>query len=84
MRTTITLDPDVALLVEREMAARKVRFKEAVNDALRRQLGGASEAPSLTRAARDLGQPAVDLTKANQLAGELEDEEIIRELAQGR
>lgn len=86
MRTTITLDPDVALLVERDMAARKVRFKQSVNDALRRQLagGGEDDRPSLTRRARSLGTPTADLTRANQLAAELEDEEIVRKMAQGR
>lgn len=85
VRTTITLDPDVALLVEREMAARNLRFKDVVNEALRRQLGGGDRAvPSLTTFARDLGEPAVDLTKANQVAADLEDEELLRKLAQGR
>lgn len=46
MRTTITLDPDVALLVEREMAARNAHFKQVVNDALRRQLGAAKKHPA--------------------------------------
>lgn len=85
VRTTITLDPDVALLVEREMAARNLRFKRVVNDALRRQLGGSEGSqPSLTAFARDLGEPTVDLTKANQLAADLEDEELARKMAQGR
>lgn len=85
MRTTITLDPDVAVLVEREMAARDLRFKQVVNEALRRQLGGGHAAlPSLTDLGRDLGVAAVDLTMANQLAADLEDEEIPRKLAQGR
>lgn len=83
MRTTITLDPDVAALVEREMATRKLRFKEAVNEALRRQLGGV-ERPPLRHPVRDLGAASVDLTRANQLAAELEDEEIARDLTVGR
>ncbi len=33
MRTTITLDPDVAALVQRAMAERGLGFKEAVNEA---------------------------------------------------
>jgi hypothetical protein len=31
-----------------------------------------------------MGQPLVDVTKALRLAGELEDQEIARELAQGK
>lgn len=85
VRTTITLDPDVTLLIEREMAARNLRFKQVVNEALRRQLGGSQGAPpSLTDFGRDLGVAAVDLTKANQLAADLEDEELLRKMAQGR
>lgn len=85
MRTRITLDPDVALLVEREMGTRNLRFKQVVNDALRRQLGG-SQAParSLTDFGRDLGATAVDLTKANALAAGIEDRELRRKMAQGR
>lgn len=86
MRTTITLDPDVALLVERQMAARGARFKDVVNDALRRQLGSVHDAPtpSFATRARNLGPANVDLTRANQLAGALEDEELARKLAEGR
>lgn len=35
----------------------------------------------LTLPARDLGEPAVDLTTANQVAAEMEDEELLRTLA---
>ena len=84
MRATITLDPDVTLLVEREMKARQIKFKEAVNDALRRQLGGGHGAPPLQPFSRDLGATAVDLLKANQIAADLEDDELIRKLDQGR
>lgn len=86
MRTTITLDPDVALLVEREMKARHIKFKEAINDALRRQLGGGGGGGShpLQPLSRDLGATTVDLLKANEIAADLEDDELIRKLAQGR
>ena len=84
MRTTITLDPDVATLVEREMQARNLRFKEAVNEALRRQLGGGAGAPPLRLPARDLGPARIDITHANRLVGQLEDAEIGHKLEQGR
>ena len=35
MRTTLTLDPDVADALERQQAKRKTSFKETVNEALR-------------------------------------------------
>lgn len=69
--------------MERDMKARKGGFKTAVNDALREHLGGAGRLP-LRPPARDLGPAFVDLTKANQLAGDLDDEGIRRELALGR
>lgn len=84
MRTTITLDPDVAVLVEREMRARNIRFKEAVNDSLRRQLGGSTEPRPLRIPARDLGSATVDLTSANLIAADLEADETVRDLATGR
>ncbi len=84
MRTTVTLDPDVELLVKRAMRDRGLSFKEAINEAIR-----AGMAPRRLRArplipTYDMGEPRVDLTKALQVAGELEDEERIRALAQGK
>ena len=38
MRTTLTLDPDVAALLRKRVAKGDVSFKEAVNDAMRRGL----------------------------------------------
>ncbi len=38
MRTTLTLDPDVAALLKKAVARGEVSFKQAVNDALRRGL----------------------------------------------
>jgi hypothetical protein len=39
MRTTLTLDPDVAVLVERARESTKSSLKEVVNQALRKGLG---------------------------------------------
>lgn len=79
MRTTVTLDPDVEAAVKRLMRERGLTFKEAVNSAIRAGVlpsGGSFETPTF-----DMGEPAVDLTKALRIAGELEDEEIARRLA---
>jgi len=35
MRTTLSLDPDVAILLEKVRKTRRLSFKEAVNEALR-------------------------------------------------
>jgi len=38
MRTTLTLDPDVAALLKKRVAKGDVSFKQAVNDAMRKGL----------------------------------------------
>lgn len=84
MRTTVTLDPDTRLLVERLMRERDLSFKDAINTAIRKGLvPERTDRPGATRP-RDLGPPLVDLTKSLQLAAELEDEEIIHKLRHGR
>ena len=40
MRTTVTLDPDVAEKLKRLAHERRTSFKETLNDALRRGLSG--------------------------------------------
>ncbi len=84
MRTTITLDPDVEQLVKRAMRERGISFKAAVNDAIRSAESGGDDAEPVDFPVHDMGEPLVDLTKSLRLAGELEDEELIRKLSQGR
>lgn len=86
MRTTVTLDPDVEALVRKAMAERGLTFKEAVNDAIRTGLVvGADAARKPYRVpVRALGTPRVPLTRALQLAADLEDDEIVRKLALGK
>jgi len=59
MRTTLTLDPDVAVLVEQARESTKRSFKEIVNDALRRGLApveeGSEKAPRYQTPAAGLG-----------------------------
>jgi hypothetical protein len=45
MRTTLTLDDDVAALLKRVAKGRKARFKDTVNEALRRGLDVLSKPP---------------------------------------
>jgi hypothetical protein len=83
MRTTVTLDPDVAAKLQRAARERGVSFKAALNDAVRAGLGPDSRAVRRYRMpARRMGvRPGVDLDRALRLAGELEDGEIVRKLA---
>lgn len=80
MRTTVTLDPDTHHLVRKLMRERGIGFKEALNLAIRMGLAPAREAQGQTRTF-DLGDPRVPVEKALHLAGELEDEELVRKLA---
>ena len=79
MRTTVTLDPDVAALIERVMAERGIGFKQAVNEALRAGLAG--DRTPFRQQTMSLGRPNVDLDRALRLAGELEDETLVAKLS---
>jgi hypothetical protein len=81
MRTTLTIDSDVRLLLERRMRERGLTFKDAVNGALREGLGPRGEGGSFQTPVFDLGRPRVPLEKALRLAGELEDDELLRRMA---
>lgn len=85
MRTTVTLDPDVEALLKQRMRQQEVTFKQALNDAVRAGIGQhrARERP-FRQEVFAMGVPAVNLDKALQLAGELEDEELIRKLRLGK
>jgi hypothetical protein len=82
VRTTVTLDPDTRMLVEKAMRERGLSFKDAVNEAIR--AGLAAPGTQTYTTARDLGPARVDLTKALQIAGQLEDEALAHRLAEGR
>jgi hypothetical protein len=83
MRTTVSLDADVAARLRALARERGVSFKEVLNSTLRRGLSEErAEASRPFRMPTHHGglRPGVDLTKALQLAAELEDEEIVRKL----
>jgi hypothetical protein len=84
MRTTITLDPEAKALVEKAMREQKRSFKEIVNEAIIRGLGGQQAGPPVQLPVHDMGKPFINLDKALQIAGELEDEEILRKMALGK
>ncbi|HJS93062.1 MAG TPA: hypothetical protein VJ741_02285 [Solirubrobacteraceae bacterium] len=84
MRTTVTLDPDTRLLVERLMQERGLSFKQAVNDAIRAGLAPPPSKKVRTTTPRTLGPARVDLTKALRVSGALEDEALARRLTEGR
>lgn len=88
MRTTLTLDPDVARLIEEEVHRRRKPFKQVVNEALRRGLAPRAEGPARRRFRvrphkTDL-QPGIDAGSFNRLADELEDDAIVEKMRNGR
>ncbi|HJX33299.1 MAG TPA: hypothetical protein VJ257_03790 [Solirubrobacterales bacterium] len=83
MRTTVTLDPDVAAKLKQAAHERGISFKEALNSNVRRGLESTGRVPRAYRVpTRRLGvKPGVDLDRALALAGKLEDAETVRKLA---
>jgi hypothetical protein len=88
MRTTLTLDDDLAGLLKQRARELGLPFKEAVNQTIRAGLGEATPArhdPAPKTIAHSFGfRPGIDLDKLGQLADALEAEafaEIIHDSA---
>jgi plasmid stability protein len=82
VRTTLTLDDDLALLLHRRAAETGRSFKEVVNEAIRHGLSRApAPTPVVIPAAHATGRPRVDLVKALALAEELDDAELAAHLS---
>ena len=82
MRTTLTLDADVADRLRALARERRLPFKQVVNAVLRRGLddgSGAREVFKVEAKALKL-HPGIDLDQALELAARLEDEETLRKL----
>lgn len=80
----MTLDDDLARRLKAEAQERGVPFKAAINDAIRAGLEHPSKPKPFRVTPRRMGPATVDLTRGLQLAGELEDEEVVRKLELGR
>lgn len=88
MRTTLTLDPDVARLIEEEAHRLRKPVRHVVNEALRRGLSSA-RTPAAKRYRVQPHQarlkPGLDRARLNALADELEDAAVLgRAPAPGR
>jgi hypothetical protein len=82
MRTTLTLDPDVADRLRALARERGLPFKQVVNSVLRRGLDdGLGQRKPFRVEARAMGlRSGIDLDQALELAARLEDEETLRKL----
>ena len=82
MRTSVTLDPDVAAKLKAVARQQGISFKQALNQAVRAGLGPARRADRrFTQPTQPMSLRAgVKLDKALLLAAVLEDEELVRKL----
>jgi len=84
MRTTLTLEPDVAQRVRRKMKQKGLSLKQVVNDALRAGLVEADEAPTPKFRVEPYPcrfKAGIDLDKLNQLEDEMVAEEALKSLS---
>ncbi|MCB0915188.1 MAG: antitoxin [Actinobacteria bacterium] len=80
MRTTVTLDPDTEALVRRRMRERGESFKVALNSLIRQSCTPARHFHTETAS---LGKSSVNLDRAVTLAGDIEDDELLRRMRSG-
>jgi hypothetical protein len=83
MRTTLTLDRDVAQKLKPRMAERKLTLKDAVNQALRAGLSMKKRTPKakFKVIAHSFGfAPGIDLNKMNQLLDDLQAEDVLGQM----
>ncbi|MFN0154309.1 MAG: hypothetical protein ACKVUT_08005 [Gaiella sp.] len=72
MRTTVTLDPDVAALIETERSRTGESFKDALNRLLRRAARGSGDAPTALPTVP--GRPLVDISDTSAVLAALDDD----------
>jgi len=81
MRTTVTLDPDVAAELKELARQRGVSFKEVLNSTVRAGLTAGSTTRAYRLPTARLGlRPGSSLDGALRLAAAMEDEETVRKL----
>jgi hypothetical protein len=87
MRTTLTLDADVAQMLDEEAHRLRRPFKQVVNDAIRRGLAprtGPAVGRYRVRPHKTSLRPGIDGGSLNKLADELEDETVAATMAARR
>lgn len=80
----MTLDADTEFVVRQLMQRRGISFKQALNDAIRAGSRESAAPKEFRTQVRHLGVPTVNLDRALQLVGELEDEEMLRRMRNGQ
>ncbi len=84
MRTTVTLDSDVAEKLKAYAQRGKLSFKQALNDVIRRGLQSQQQPPRRARFKvvpyQGGFRPGIDPRRLNQLLDELETQDFVREV----
>ena len=84
MRTTLTLDPDVARLLAEEAHRQRKPFKQVVNEAIRKGLAPSPKATSQgafrVQPHKTTLRPGIDAASLNKLVDELEDDAVTGKL----
>jgi len=84
MRTTLTLDPDLAEALRKKAHRGRKSFKQVVNEALRAGLVAQAAPPGRRYRLKPVSlggvAPGVDLDRALRLADALEDDALARKL----
>jgi hypothetical protein len=84
MRTTVVLEPELAERLREHSEKERISFKKAVNEALKAGLETLESRkpgkPFRVEPHSFKFKPGVDPNKLNQLAGQLEDQEIVKKL----
>jgi hypothetical protein len=84
MRTTLTLDPDVARALEEEAHRQRKPFKQVVNETIRRgrlpHAATQQQAPYRIRPHKTALRNGIDAGSFNRLADELEGEAVSEKL----
>lgn len=84
MRTTVTLDDDLAAALRERAHRSGASFKAVINEAIRNGIEQSRKPVPYRVEARKMGAPRVDLTKATELAGRLDDDELADRMRRGR
>ncbi len=84
MRTTVTLEPDVEMLVNTAMREKGISFKQAINQAIRAGLSPRKPAGFRQRTFAMGFRPEINYDKALEMAAAFETQELLHKAALGK
>jgi predicted transcriptional regulator len=89
MRSTVRLDDDLLQALKKRAELEQTSMTKLLNRAVREWFAGGGKAAEVKKQAFvqetfSMGKPLVDLTKALQLAAQLEDEYVIEKMRHGK